>query len=198
MNKFLTYKKEIKDGILIRAVEEKLLELFSEGKLNGTVHTCVGQELTGVFVSKYLIDEDHIVSNHRGHGHYLSKFKDIQGLIGEVMGKKSGCSGGYGGSQHLVNKNYLSNGIQGGMLPIAAGISLYFKLEKLNNISVAYIGDGTLGEGILYETINIASKWSLPLLIVLENNSYAQSTSIKQSFSGNLKKTSRGIWAIFF
>ncbi|MBD73887.1 MAG: pyruvate dehydrogenase [Rickettsiales bacterium] len=186
------YSNEIKEGILIRNVEEKLLELFKDGYLNGTVHTCVGQELIGVFISKYLNKNDHIVSNHRGHGHYLSRFKDIEGLIAEVMGKRSGCSGGYGGSQHLFNNNFLSNGIQGGMVPIATGIGLYYRLKNTSNISIAYIGDGTLGEGILYESLNIASKWNIPLLIVMENNRYAQSTSIDQTFAGDIKKRIQG------
>ena len=192
MKEVMLFKNEIKKGILIRAVEQKLLDLFSRGKLNGTVHTCVGQELSGVFISKHLNKGDHVVSNHRGHGHYLSRYTDIKGLIGEVMGKEVGCSGGYGGSQHLFNDNFLSNGIQGGMLPIAAGISLFYKQNNINNISLAYIGDGTLGEGILYETMNIVSKWSLPFLIVMENNFYAQSTSINQSFAGDLKKRVEG------
>ena len=178
MTQFSNYSEGIKKGILIRCVEEKLLELFKDGYLNGTIHTCVGQELTGVFISKYLNEHDHIVSNHRGHGHYLARFGDIKGLVAEVMGKIDGCSGGNGGSQHIVNKNYLSNGIQGGMVPIATGIGLYYKKREIDAISVAYIGDGTLGEGVVYETLNIASKWELPLFIVVENNRYAQSTKI--------------------
>ena len=192
MTKFSKYSEEIKKGILIRCVEEKLLALYKDGYLNGTVHTCVGQELIGVFISKYLNENDHIVSNHRGHGHYLARFGDIKGLISEVMGKIDGCSGGNGGSQHMVNKNYLSNGIQGGMVPIATGVGLYYKKKGIDAISVAYIGDGTLGEGIIYESFNIASNWGIPLLVVLENNQYAQSTSIKQSFSGNIQKRVEG------
>ena len=194
----LKYTDEIKDAILIRCVENKLLQLYKNGKLNGTVHTCVGQELVGVFISKYLLDGDHIVSNHRGHGHYLSRFRDIKGLIGEILGKTEGCAGGIGGSQHLVNKNYISNGIQGGMVPIAAGIGLYFKYEQSNNISVAYIGDGTMGSGLIYESFNIASKWELPVLIVMENNRYAQSTSMRQTFSGDIKGRIEGFGLKYF
>lgn len=192
------YKEEIRKALLIRRVEETLLHLYAEGKLNGTVHTCVGQEFTGVFVNKYLQESDHIVSNHRGHGHYLARFEDIKGLIGEVMGKKSGCCGGIGGSQHLVNKNYLSNGIQGGMTPIAAGIALDLKRKEQGAVSVAFIGDGTLGEGIIYETFNIASKWELPLVVVLEHNSYAQSTSWEQTFSGDIQQRIEGFGLKYF
>ena len=86
------------------------------------------------------------------------------------MGKTIGCSGGIGGSQHFYNKNYLSNGIQGGMTPIASGVALAGKMKFSNAISVAYIGDGTMGEGIFYETLNIAGIWKVPILFVLENN----------------------------
>ncbi len=183
MNNIQRYAESIK----IRLVEETLLNLFKEGKLNGTVHTCVGQEFTGVAISEFLVEGDFVVSNHRGHGHYIARTGDVFGLISELMGKKCGTSGGFGGSQHLINNNYISNGIQGGMVPIATGVSMGFKLKKQNNIAVAYIGDGTLGEGIIYETFNIASLWSCPILIVLENNQYAQSTSQKQSFAGSIK-----------
>ena len=182
------YELEIKKAIKIREVEYALLNLFNEGKLNGTVHTCIGQEFTGVFISKFLKSSDHVVSNHRGHGHYLSRHDNIKGLMSELMGKKSGCSGGIGGSQHIVDENYMSNGIQGGMVPIAAGVSLYYKHNQKKSISVAFIGDGTLGEGIIYETFNIASLLKLPLLVVLENNGISQSTSHDQNFSGDIKK----------
>jgi 2-oxoisovalerate dehydrogenase E1 component len=108
------------------------------------------------------------------------------------MGKNEGVSGGFGGSQHIVDENYLSNGIQGGMLPIAAGISFYYKKKNNKSISVSYIGDGTLGEGIVYETLNLVSVLECPFLIVVENNGYAQSTSFNQTFSGNLKERAVG------
>ena len=89
----------IKQAVLIRKTEEKLLELFSQGKLNGTVHTCVGQELSAVAVLNNLLTDDFIVSNHRGHGHYIARTGDVKGLIAEILGKKSGSAGGIGGSQ---------------------------------------------------------------------------------------------------
>lgn len=183
--------KLIREALIIRKVEEKLLSLFSKGKLNGTIHTCIGQEWTGIAITKALIKNDSIFSTHRGHGHYIAFTGDIQGLIAEMMGKVSGASKGVGGSQYLHAKNYFSNGIQGGAVPIAAGIAFAHKLRNNNNISVVFIGDGTLGEGILYETLNIISKWRLPLLVVVENNYYAQSTSSKQTISGTIKNRSK-------
>jgi 2-oxoisovalerate dehydrogenase E1 component len=184
----LKYSEEIKQALLIRKAEEKLLELYSQGKLNGTVHTCLGQEFSGIAVTKYLREQDYVISNHRGHGHYISRTGDLEGLFAEVMGKKTGCSNGIGGSQHLHHRNYFSNGIQGGMSPIAAGLAMSCRLKKSDSICVAFIGDGTLGEGILYETLNIASLWNLPVLFVLENNKIAQSTSIEQHMAGEISK----------
>ncbi len=188
----------IKQAILIRKTEEKLLELFSLGKLNGTVHTCVGQELSAVAVLNNLLQDDFVVSNHRGHGHYIARTGDVKGMIAEILGKKSGSVGGVGGSQHLANHKYLSNGIQGGMTPIISGIALANKLRNTNNISIAFTGDGTFGEGILYESLNIAAVWELPVLFVLENNGYAQSTSMKQTFIGSVQQRVEGFGLKYF
>jgi len=186
------YKDIIRAGLMIRMVENRILRTYSEGKIHGTVHTCIGQEIVGPSIKRALQKDDFIVSNHRGHGHYLAMTGNIAGLIAEVMGKEAGICRGVGGSQHLFDNNFISNGIQGGMAPIAAGIALANQYRNTNNIVVAFIGDGTLGEGVLYEAFNISSLWKLPILFVLENNQYAQSTSIEQTFSGNLKKRIEG------
>jgi 2-oxoisovalerate dehydrogenase E1 component len=169
-----------------RFVEEELLELFSLGKLHGTVHTCIGQEMSGAVITEFLRPADTIFSNHRCHGHFISRTGDVDGLIAELMGRKSGVSGGLGGSQHLYKDGFFSNGIQGGTVPIAAGLALGHKLKNEGAISVVFIGDGTLGEGVVYETFNIASKWRLPLLIVLEDNKYAQSTEQHETLAGDI------------
>jgi 2-oxoisovalerate dehydrogenase E1 component len=173
-------------AFLIRAFEERLLKLFSEGKLFGTVHTCIGQEFTGVAVAHALVDGDIMVSNHRCHGHYLARTEDADGLMAEVMGRITGICGGRGGSQHICAHGVYSNGIQGGMTPVSAGMALAKKLNKTGNVVVTFIGDGTLGEGTLYETMNIISKWDLPMVIVLENNLYAQSTSQSLTLAGDI------------
>ncbi len=173
-------------AFLIRSFEERLLKLFSEGKLFGTVHTCIGQEFTGVAVASQLIPGDLIVSNHRCHGHYLARTADADGLMAEVMGRQTGICGGRGGSQHICAHGVFSNGIQGGMTPVSAGMALAQKLNRTGNVVVTFIGDGTLGEGTLYETLNIISKWDLPMMIVLENNLYAQSTSQQLTLAGDI------------
>jgi 2-oxoisovalerate dehydrogenase E1 component len=194
----MSFIEEYKRAYTIRKVEDFFLDMFKIGKISGTVHTCVGQEFSGVFASKYSQDGDYVVSNHRGHGHYISFTNDINGLIAELLGNQNGCSKGVGGSQHLYNKNFYSNGIQGGMLPIAAGLGYSSKLSNSSNISVAFLGDGTLGEGILYETLNISSLWDIPIVFILEKNNISQSTSFDQNFAGNIKDRVTGFNIKYF
>lgn len=170
----------------IRRFEETLLSLFEEGALNGTTHAYIGQEANAVGIMENLRPDDHVFSNHRCHGHYLAKTGDALGLLAEIMGKKAGICGGLGGSQHICAPGFKSNGIQGGIVPTAAGIALAEKLESTGNISVVFIGEGTLGEGIVYETLNIASLWKLPFFIILENNQWAQSTPLHLNLAGNI------------
>jgi 2-oxoisovalerate dehydrogenase E1 component len=173
-------------ALLIRSVEQRLLELFAQGKLSGTVHTCIGQEWSGIAVAAALQEGDLLFSNHRCHGHYLAWTNDVEGLIAEIMGKQTGICGGRGGSQHLCSQGFFSNGIQGGTVPIAAGLAFAQKRTGTPNITVIFIGDGTLGEGVLYETLNLAAKWELPLCVVLENNLYAQSTPQHLTLAGDI------------
>lgn len=170
----------------IRRFEEKLLQLFEEGILNGTTHACIGQEADCVAIFENLKREDHVFSNHRCHGHYLAGTGDALGLIAEIIGKKEGICGGIGGSQHICAPGFKSNGIQGGIVPTAAGIALAKQLRGENGISVVFLGDGTFGEGVIYETFNISSLWKLPILFVVENNLWSQSTPIRLNFAGNM------------
>jgi 2-oxoisovalerate dehydrogenase E1 component len=184
MNKLQSFKNELLMAFKIRSMEMMLLKLYAEGFIDGTVHTCIGQELIGIFVAKNLNEEDFVFSNHRGHGHFVSLNKKFYELIAEVLSKKDGVCGGIGGSQHLISKNFLSNGIQGGLMPVAAGLA--FANKEKNAISVIYIGDGTLGQGLVYETLNLASLWEAPLLVIIENNGIAQSNPTTNSIAGNI------------
>ncbi|MFN8393043.1 MAG: thiamine pyrophosphate-dependent dehydrogenase E1 component subunit alpha [Bacteroidia bacterium] len=182
----VAYWPEIETALRIRATEERLLQLFGEGKLYGTVHTCIGQEWSAVAVGRALQPQDYVFSNHRCHGHFLAYGGSVQGLIAEVMGKRDGVCGGRGGSQHLCYNRFFSNGIQGGIAPVTAGLAWARQMEGNGGIAVVFLGDGTLGQGVLYETLNIASKWSLPILFVVENNRYAQSTASGETLSGQI------------
>ncbi len=170
----------------IRQFETRILELFAAGELNGTTHTYVGQEANAVALISQLQAKDIIFSSHRCHGHYLARFDDAAPLFGELMGRVNGVCGGRGGSQHLCQDNFYSNGIQGGYVPIAAGMALAEKTSGSGAIAVAFIGDGTLGEGNVYEAANLASLWGAPLLLVIENNRYAQTTPIELALAGRI------------
>ena len=183
----------IKKAITIRTVEERFMSLFSEGKLNGTVHTCVGQEFSAIAFAGQLQKKDFIFSNHRCHGHYIAFTDDVRGLLAELLGKASGTCGGIGSSQHLCKDNFYSNGIQGGIVPVAAGYAMANKLKNNGAIGIVFIGDGTFGEGVLYETLNIVSKWNIPLLIVCENNYYAQSTPQSITLAGDHSSKGSGV-----
>lgn len=180
--------KLVKEALCIRIVEEKLFSLFSQDKIHGTIHTCIGQEFSGIVFSQYLKENDLIFSNHRCHGHYISATKDYKGLIAELLGKQTGVCGGVGSSQHICKDNFFSNGIQGGMVPVAAGAALSRKMRNTKDIALVYIGDGTLGQGVVYETMNIASLWGIPILIICENNYYAQSTRQDNNLTGDIIK----------
>jgi TPP-dependent pyruvate/acetoin dehydrogenase alpha subunit len=170
----------------IRRFEETVLSEFSKGRFIGTTHTYLGQEANAVGVISSLEPDDIVVSNHRSHGHFLAYGGDMHGLFAELMGKSTGICGGRGGSQHLHWRNFYSNGVLGGTTPIAVGIAFAEKSKNNNCVTVIFIGDGTLGEGVLYESLNLASLWSTPILFVLENNQIAQTTPIELNLSGDI------------
>ena len=182
----IPFKELYKKMFLIRKFEELLLDLFSKGKLFGTTHTYVGQEAIAVSVMEHLNEADVVFSNHRCHGHFLAKENDPEGLLAEIMGRRNGVCGGRGGSQHLHKNNFYSNGIQGGTVANALGMAFAEKYNQTGNIVVVFMGDGTWGVGISYESLNMASLWSVPLLVVVENNRYAQSTPLELNLAGSI------------
>lgn len=170
----------------IRRFEETVLEEFKRGIFSGTTHTSLGQEANAVGVIRKLQENDIIVTNHRCHGHFLAYGGDMRSLFAELMGKSTGVCGGRGGSQHIHWRNLYSNGVQGGIVPIAAGMALAEKKLETGAVVTVFIGDGTLGEGIIYEAFNMAGIWHLPLLIVVENNHIAQTTPAALTLSGKI------------
>jgi 2-oxoisovalerate dehydrogenase E1 component len=173
---------------LIRKFEEEIEPLFQKNELFGTVHCCNGQEAVAVGIISALAGNDIVVSNHRGHGHYIAYSDDIYGLLAELMGRATGISGGRGGSQHLQYKNFYSNGITGGMTAVAAGMAMAEKMKNSNSVVVSFIGDGAFGQGVLYESLNMVSLWDIPILYIVENNFYAMSTHISRNLAGSFEK----------
>jgi len=173
---------------LIRRFEETLLDLFAQGEISGTTHTSIGQEADSVGVAACLDRErDVIVSNHRCHGHYLAFTDDVDGLLREILGREGAICGGKGGSQHLCAANFYSNGVLGSTVPLATGMALAQREEGRGGIVTVFVGDGTLGQGVVYESLNFASLWTLPLLVVLEHNGYAQSTPARLQVAGDVE-----------
>lgn len=183
----LTREKLFEQAAKIRTFEEGLLDLYADGYIRGTVHTCLGQELVPAVLAATLQADDFLFGTHRAHGYFLALTGDAESLAREILGKSEGCSNGLCGSQHLAGERILTNGVQGGMLPVAAG----FAMES-PGITVAVLGDGTLGEGVLYETLNIANYLELPVLFLLEDNGIAQSTATSITNRGNIEDRIQG------
>lgn len=165
--------------LLIRGMEQKIESLFTEGKLRGTTHCCIGQEGVPVALS-YLLDinKDYLCSGHRAHGLSIMMTQKPESLLGEIMGKPFGMAKGLGGSQHVYYKHYFTNGITGGMSPVAVGIGFALKKENTDAISTVVFGDGAMNEGYVLESFNLAAEMKLPVLFILENNGYAMSTPV--------------------
>lgn len=170
----------------IRAFENLLLQTFSKGLISGTTHTYLGQEAISVSALSYLGDQDIVVSNHRTHGHFIAYCNEYKALLEEIKGTYNGVCRGMGGSQHLQFNNFYSNGVLGGTVPMASGMALAEKLKASNAIVVCFLGDGTMGEGVVYESFNMASLWKIPILFVVENNRYAQSTPVELNLAGSI------------
>jgi len=170
----------------IRHFEEMVLDNFPKGVFSGTTHTYLGQEANAVGVLSHLQSTDIIFSNHRCHGHFIAYGGDLRRLFAELMGKTTGLCGGRGGSQHIQWGNFYSNGVQGGIVPVATGMALAEKYNKSEAVTVCFLGDGTLGQGVVYESFNLASLWGAPILYVVENNHIAQTTPTVQALAGNI------------
>ena len=177
-----SYRKMLK----IRLVEQKILFLYSQNKISGTTHTYIGQEAIAVAAMNHICEGDFVFSNHRCHGHYIAYGGPIEKLYAEIMSKETGLCQGRGGSQHLHYKNFYSNGIQGGIVPNALGTAWAEKIRGTNNIAMVFLGDGTLGQGVVYEAFNMASLYNVPILFVVENNKYAMSTKCEDAISGSI------------
>lgn len=171
----------------IRSFEQLLLEQFALGRVAGTTHTCIGQEIAAVAVTAALDRaRDCVFSNHRGHGHFLAYCGEVFALLAEIFGRPDGVCGGRGGSQHLQLRNFYSNGVLGGTVGNAVGVALAEKKRTSGAVTCAWLGDGAFGEGIVYEAMNLASLWKLPIVFVIEANGIAQTTPSELQIAGSI------------
>jgi pyruvate dehydrogenase E1 component alpha subunit len=171
--------------ILTRAFEENAEEMFSLGKVHGTMHLSIGQEAIAGGASTALTKDDYLLNTHRGHGHFLVWGGDLNRMMAEFLGKETGYCRGRGGSMHIadVDSNNLgAQGIVAGNLPIAVGVGISIKLRKTDQVVLTLFGDGAANEGAFHESLNMAAIWNLPVIYLCENNQYAMSMPVEHAF----------------
>ncbi|MDI6772652.1 MAG: thiamine pyrophosphate-dependent dehydrogenase E1 component subunit alpha [bacterium] len=176
--------------IKIRAFEEQVNELYRGAKMPGLAHLYTGQEASAVGICQALRPDDYITSTHRGHGHCLAKGARVDLMFAELLGKVSGYCRGKGGSMHIADPqsgNLGANAIVGGGAGIATGAALSAKRRGSGQVSVCFFGEGALGQGVLYEVMNMAALWKLPVIYVCENNLYNEYTHYSEVTAGELR-----------
>lgn len=180
--------------LLIRRTEELLRAETSAGRLPGGVHLYIGQEAVATAVCAQLREADCITSTHRGHGHFLAKGGDLNAMLAEIWGKRTGICKGMGGSMHVadLSKGILgANGIVGGGFAIAAGAAYSSQLQKDGRVVVVFFGDGAANQGVLMETLNVSSLWQLPLVFVCEHNQFGEFTPWSTVTAGQIVDRAR-------
>ena len=174
----------------IRLFEEQVNELYTSGKMPGLAHLYIGEEAVAVGVCQTLRRDDYITSTHRGHGHCLAKGASVDRMFAELLGKEPGYCRGKGGSMHIADPetgNLGANAIVGGSTGIAVGAALSAKMRGTDQVTVCFFGDGALNQGLLYEAMNMASLWKLPVIYVCEHNRYGEYTAAAEVTAGDPK-----------
>ena len=170
--------------VLIRRFEERCAELYQQGLIGGFLHLYIGQEATGVGALAALREQDHVITAYRDHGIALARGLDPKAVMAEMLGKRTGVSGGKGGSMHLADRErrfWGGYGIVGGQLPLAAGIALAAQYEERDEVVLALMGDGATNIGYFHESLNLSAVWKLPVVWLIENNQYGMGTSVARA-----------------
>lgn len=178
----------------IRSFEDQVNQLYVTAKMPGLAHLYSGEEAIAVGVCQALRRDDYITSTHRGHGHCLAKGADVARMYAELLGKAAGYCKGKGGSMHIADQetgNLGANAIVGGSAGIATGAAMSSKKRGTDQVTVCFFGDGALGQGLLYEVMNMASLWKLPVIYVCEDNLYTEYTPNEQTTAGSMGDRAR-------
>jgi acetoin:2,6-dichlorophenolindophenol oxidoreductase subunit alpha len=178
----------------IRAFEDNANQLYLSAKMPGLTHMSSGQEAVAVGVCSALQNDDKITSTHRGHGHCLAKGADIKLMFCELLGKAEGYCRGKGGSMHIADQahgNLGANAIVGAGAGIATGAAFTAKRLGTKSVAVCFFGDGALGQGLVYEVMNMAALWKLPVVYACENNLYGEYTKVEEMAAGSITARSR-------
>ena len=179
----------------IRLFDERASKMVKRGKIPGTVHTSIGQEAQVVGACMALKPDDYMTGNHRSHGHPIGKGSSLGPLMAELLGKETGVCKGKGGSLHLADFSVGSlgeSGVVGSSIPIATGAGLSSQVLGNDRVSLAFFGDGGGNQGGLYEALNLASVWKLPVIYLCENNQYALSTPAHTVTAGKIADRASG------
>jgi acetoin:2,6-dichlorophenolindophenol oxidoreductase subunit alpha len=173
----------------IRLFEEQVDQLYRSAKMPGLAHLYAGEEAVAVGICEALRKDDYITSTHRGHGHCLAKGAAVDRMFAELLGKEPGYCRGKGGSMHIAdheNGNLGANAIVGGSTGIATGAAMSAKMRGTDQVAVCFFGDGALGQGVLYEVMNMAALWKLPVIYACENNLYGEYTHYSEVTAGDM------------
>jgi TPP-dependent pyruvate/acetoin dehydrogenase alpha subunit len=176
--------------VLVREVEQALSTLFANGEVPGFIHLSLGQEAISAGVASALQPQDSLATTHRGHGHVLARGMAVGGFFKEIMGRAGGLCKGRGGSMHVADLSLGilgANGIVGAGIPIALGSAVAHATRQSGGVAVAFFGDGAMAEGVLHETMNMASLWKSPLLFVCENNGWSEFSPTSRQFAAKLE-----------
>ncbi len=170
-----------REMLRIRTFDERVAKEFAAGTIPGAAHLYSGQEAVAVGVCANLRPDDYITSTHRGHGHLIAKGAKTHLMMAEIFGKKTGYNKGKGGSMHITAPELGimgASGIVAGMIPVAAGVALSAQMRGTTQVTICFLGDGATNSGRFHESVNLASCWDLPVVYVIENNLYGESTSL--------------------
>jgi pyruvate dehydrogenase E1 component alpha subunit len=183
------YLRMYRQMVRIRTFEDNANQLYLSAKMPGLTHMYSGEEAVAVGICEALTDDDRITSTHRGHGHCVAKGADFKKMFCELLGKAEGYCRGKGGSMHIADQshgNLGANAIVGGSMGIATGSALRAKLQGSDDVTVCFFGDGATAQGLMYEVMNMAALWKLPVIYACENNGYSEYTRTEEIAAGSI------------
>ena len=183
------YLRMYRQMVRIRTFEDNANQLYLSAKMPGLTHMYSGEEAVAVGICEALTDDDRITSTHRGHGHCVAKGAEFKQMFCELLGKAEGYCRGKGGSMHIADQshgNLGANAIVGGSMGIATGSALRAKLQGADDVTVCFFGDGATAQGLMYEAMNMAALWSLPVIYACENNGYSEYTKTEEIAAGSI------------
>lgn len=174
----------LREMLRIRRFEQQALKFYNQGKMGGFLHLYIGQESVAVGAASFMNGHDEMITAYRDHGHALAVGMSMEECMAELFGKATGCSKGKGGSMHFFapDKHYWGgHGIVAGQVPLGLGLAFALKYKNIPGCALCFLGDGAVNQGVVAESLNLASLWDLPIVFIIENNGYSMGTSLERS-----------------